>query len=66
MTIKIVLADDHTILNESLAALLDKEPDLQIVAQAHSGLETLHMVQKYAPDIVVLDIFMGDINGRFS
>lgn len=61
--IRIVIADDHSILRESLAALLASQKDLDVVGCASSGKQALELVQSLAPDVLVLDLFMPDTNG---
>jgi two-component system response regulator NreC len=63
MTISILLADDHTILRQGLAALLEAEPDFSILGEASTGLETLQKVFTLDPDVLVLDLALPDING---
>ncbi len=63
MSISILLADDHTILRQGLAALLDAEPDFTILGEASTGLEALQKVQDLDPDVLVLDLVLPDIHG---
>jgi len=63
MSIKILLADDHEIFREGIHALLDKEPDIEVVGGAKNGRETVRLVQELKPDAVVMDITMPDLNG---
>jgi two-component system response regulator NreC len=63
MSISILLADDHTILRQGLAALLEAEPDFIILGEASTGLETLQKVEKLEPDVLVLDLVLPDIHG---
>ena len=56
--IEIVIADDHAVLRESLTALLNTQPDFEVVGKAANGTEALDMVQEYQPAILVLDLFM--------
>jgi len=63
MSIKVLLADDHEIFREGIHALLDKEPDIDVVGGARNGRETIRLVQELHPDIVVMDITMPDLNG---
>jgi two-component system, NarL family, response regulator NreC len=63
MSISILLSDDHTILRQGLAALLEAEPDFHILGEASTGLETLQKVQTLDPDVLVLDLALPDING---
>lgn len=63
MTIKIVLADDHNIIREGLAALLSNHPDMEVMAQANNGRDAVKYALQLKPDIVVMDISMPDLNG---
>lgn len=63
MSIKIIVADDHKIIREGLCGLLEKEDDLQIIAQAQDGRETIELVKKHSPDVVIMDIGMPGLNG---
>jgi len=61
--INIFLADDHHIVRKGLQALLSTEADFKVVGESSDGIETVEMVEKLKPDILVLDIMMGGING---
>jgi DNA-binding NarL/FixJ family response regulator len=61
--IRIVIADDHAVLRESLAALLATQPDFQVDGTAADGIEALQLVQKLHPDVLVLDLFMPNSDG---
>ncbi len=63
MSISILLTDDHTILRQGLAALLDAEPDFNILGEASTGVETLQKVEALDPDVLVLDLVLPDIHG---
>jgi len=63
MGIKIILADDHKIIREGLRALLEKNPDMEVVAEAQDGLTAVRLAKKLSPDIVIMDIGMPDMNG---
>lgn len=60
---KIMIAEDQTMVRQALVALLELEPDLDVVAQAADGDEALAMARKYQPDIAVLDIEMPGLTG---
>lgn len=60
---RILLADDHAVVREGLRALLEDEPDLAVIGEAASGLEALRMCSELRPDVLVLDIMMGDVSG---
>lgn len=61
--IRVLLAEDQTMLRGALAALLDLEPDIAVVAQATNGREALKLTQQCAPDVVVTDIEMPERTG---
>jgi two-component system response regulator NreC len=58
-----VLADDHGILRAGLRALLNEEPDLDVVAEAADGQAALAAILKFQPDLAILDISMPGMNG---
>ena len=61
--IRIVIADDHAVLRESLASLLATEEDFAVEARAANGQEALAQVQELRPDVLVLDLFMPQGDG---
>ncbi len=61
--IRLVLADDHTVVREGLRALLEGEPDFEVVGQADNGDEAVRVVADLHPDVVVLDVMMGRRSG---
>jgi len=63
MPLTVVLADDHQIVRQGLEALLKSERDFQLVGQAGDGLETLALVEKLQPEILVMDLMMPKMNG---
>lgn len=63
MTIRILLADDHAVFRSGLAALLEKEADVEVVGEAASGEETLELLEQVEVDVLVLDISMPGISG---
>jgi two-component system, NarL family, response regulator DesR len=58
-----MIAEDQTMVRQALVALLELEPDIQVVAEAADGDEALAMAGKHNPDVVVLDIEMPGPNG---
>jgi DNA-binding NarL/FixJ family response regulator len=62
-SIRIVLADDHTILRRGLRLVLEREPDFSVVGEASNGREAIDLVIRDNPDVVVLDIGMPLLNG---
>jgi len=63
VTLKIILADDHRIIREGLRALLDKEPDMEVIAEAEDGRTTVRLAREFKPDVVIMDITMPTLNG---
>ncbi len=61
--IRIVLADDHSVMRSGLRALLQQHADMQVVGEASDGREALNLVESLRPDVVVLDITMPLLNG---
>jgi len=61
--IKIFLADDHTIVRQGLAKLLEAEPNIKVVGEAQDGREAVNKAQNLSPDIVIMDIAMPLLNG---
>ena len=61
--IRILIVDDHQILREGLKALLAKEPDMEVVAEAEEGREALELARRLEPQVVILDITLPGLNG---
>jgi DNA-binding NarL/FixJ family response regulator len=61
--IRIVLADDHVILRQGTRQLLENESDMQVVGEASNGAEAVELVEKFKPDIVIIDVAMPVMNG---
>ncbi|MDD4915487.1 MAG: response regulator transcription factor [Methylococcales bacterium] len=61
--IGILLVDDHAIVREGYRALLAKQPDLQLLAEAEEGMEAYRLFKQCAPDVVVMDISMPGMGG---
>ena len=61
--IRVLLADDHTVLREATAELVDHQPDMVVVGQAATGEETVRLTKRLRPDVVVMDIAMPRGNG---
>ncbi len=63
MAIRVVLAEDQAMVLGALAALLELEPDIEVVARAANGREALRAVEQLAPDVLVTDIEMPEMTG---
>jgi two-component system response regulator NreC len=61
--IRVLLADDHTILRDGIRALLEDQSDMEVIGEAEDGQATVKMVAKLKPDVVVMDIAMPLLNG---
>ncbi|WP_370379729.1 response regulator [Catenulispora sp. GAS73] len=61
--IRVLIADDHTLLRRGLAVVLDTEDDIEVVGEASDGAEALHKAEELAPDVVILDVRMPDTDG---
>lgn len=61
--IRVILADDHTLVRAGIRALLEKLPNVTVVAEANDGREVLELVKTQLPEVVVMDIAMPGLNG---
>ena len=61
--IRILIADDHTLVRSGIRALLEGIDEVQVVAEAADGLEALRLIEGHAPDVLFLDISMPGLNG---
>ena len=61
--IRVLLADDHTILRDGIRALLDDQADIEVIGEAGDGQATVKMTAQLQPDVVVMDIAMPLLNG---
>ena len=61
--IRVLIADDHPVVREGLAAILRSEPDIQVVAEATDGLHACALYDQHLPDVVILDLRMPRKDG---
>src|SRR3990172_6823757 len=61
--IRVLLADDHAVLRSGLHALLDMEPDMEVVGEASNGREAVELARSLTPDVIVMDISMPEMDG---
>lgn len=61
--IRVLLADDHAVLRAGLTALLNTQPDIEVVGEAADGEETIRQSLRLSPDLVVMDITMPGVGG---
>jgi two-component system response regulator NreC len=63
MSIKVLIADDHQIIREGLRSMLEKEHDIKIVGEAVDGRMTERLARELAPNVIIMDVAMPDLNG---
>ncbi len=61
--IRVIIADDHHLVRQGIHALIDKAPDIEVIAEAEDGQQAIELVEKMAPDVLVMDISMPRLNG---
>ena len=61
--IRILIADDHAVVRRGLRALIDTEPDMEVVGEASNGGEAVDLASKLKPDVILLDMVMPRKNG---
>lgn len=61
--IKVLVADDHTILRQGIKALLNNQGKIEVVGEAKDGREAIKMIEELLPDVVLMDIAMPGLNG---
>jgi NarL family two-component system response regulator LiaR len=59
----VLIADDHPLFRRSVRAVLENEPDLQVVGEASDGVEAVRLAQEIHPDVVLMDITMPELDG---
>jgi two-component system, NarL family, response regulator NreC len=63
MPIRVMLADDHTLLRQGLRRIIESDAELVVVAEASSGAEAIQLAEQHRPDVAVMDIAMKELNG---
>lgn len=63
MAIKIIIADDHSMIREGLKQILELDENFKVIGQAGDGVECLRILAKETPDVLLLDINMPNMNG---
>jgi len=61
--IRVVVVDDHPLLRKGIAALVNAETDMKLVAEASTGVEAIRQFRQHRPDITLMDLQMPDMNG---
>ncbi|MBU0702563.1 MAG: response regulator transcription factor, partial [Chloroflexi bacterium] len=62
-TIRVLLADDHSLFREGMANILNAQPDFEVVGEGGDGLEVLVKAQELMPDLILMDINMPGCDG---
>ena len=60
---RVLVADDHTIVRQGLRAILESEPDIEVIGEAADGYEAVKKAAALSPDVVVMDVSMPRLNG---
>jgi DNA-binding NarL/FixJ family response regulator len=63
MSIGVLLVDDHAIIREGLRSLLEKQPDMEVLADTDEGRKAVDLVREISPDVVIMDVTMAGLNG---
>jgi DNA-binding NarL/FixJ family response regulator len=61
--IRVLTVDDHPLLREGIAVLIDTQPDMQLIAEASNGREALEQFRKHHPNITLMDLQMPEVSG---
>jgi DNA-binding NarL/FixJ family response regulator len=61
--IQILIADDHALVRAGIRALLEKQPEMEVVAEASNGRQALELIRQHQPNVVLMDIAMPELNG---
>lgn len=61
--IRVLLADDHTVVRRGFAMILSQQPDMEVIGQAQNGRDAVELTIQLQPDVVVMDVTMPELNG---
>lgn len=61
--IRVLLADDHSIIRAGVRMLLETQPDMEVAGEAEGGVDAVRLARELAPDVVVMDLSMPDMDG---
>ena len=60
---RILLVDDHKIIRQGLRTLIEKQPDLEVIAEAEDGRTAVHLTKELLPNVVIMDVTLPEMNG---
>jgi DNA-binding NarL/FixJ family response regulator len=63
MSLRVLLADDHTVIRQRVRRLLEERPDWEVVAEAGNGQEAVRLAEEHKPDVAIVDVAMPLLNG---
>jgi DNA-binding NarL/FixJ family response regulator len=63
VNITVFLVDDHSVVRDGLKLLLETQPDIKVIGDAANGRDAIHKIAKLSPHVVIMDIFMPELNG---
>ena len=63
MIVRVLISDDHFLICEGIQALLKKDSRYQVIGSCHNGKDTIDQVKQLSPDVLILDVELGDMNG---
>jgi two-component system, NarL family, response regulator NreC len=61
--VRILIADDHTLVRAGLRRILEERPDFEVVAETGSGIEAVELARQHHPDVAIVDVAMKELNG---
>jgi DNA-binding NarL/FixJ family response regulator len=61
--VRLLIADDHALVRQGLRGMLEREPDIEVVGEAHNGREAVELCRVLGPNLVLMDVRMPEIDG---